>query len=198
MTRLRMLTPDELNSDQQAVYDGLTTGERGKRSNLTFEDGSLVGPYNAMLYSPLTGNRFQSLGESLRFTNQLPQNQLEIAILVVAAEWRADFEWWAHARLAKAAGVDGDVIEAIKGGDQPTFSDDGEALVHAVATELLRTHRLEDGTYARAVEQLGEPALIDLQLLMAYYTGISMLLNSFEIPLPEGVPAPFERASTNP
>jgi hypothetical protein len=27
---------------------------------------------------------------------------------------------------------------------------------------------------------------------MAYYTGVSMLLNTFEIPLPDGVPTQFD------
>lgn len=193
MTRLRLLKPDELTDDQRAVYDGLTTGERGKRSNLAGEDGSLIGPFNAMLHSPLTGDRFQSLGESLRFSNKLPPNQLEIAILIIAAEWQADFEWWAHARLASSAGVADDVIEAIRNRETPAFRDEGEALVYEVASELLNSHRLSDATYTRAVDYLGESALIDLQFLLAYYTGVSMLLNTFEIPLPEGTAAPFEK-----
>lgn len=192
MTRLGLLKPDELNADQKSLYDALTGGERNKGATLTREDGSLVGPFNALLYSPLTGNRFQSLGESLRFFNQLPGNQLEIAILVIAAEWRAEFEWWAHARLARNAGVADDVIEAIRTGGRPRIDDDGESLVYEVAVELLNTHRLSDETYNRALEVLGEAGLVDLQFLMAYYTGVSMLLNTFEIPLPDGVPTQFD------
>jgi 4-carboxymuconolactone decarboxylase len=192
MTRLSLLKPDELNDDQKSLYDALTGGERSKGATLVREDGSLVGPFNALLYSPLTGNRFQSLGESLRFFNQLPGNQLEIAILVIAAQWRAEFEWWAHARLAKNAGVADDVIEAIRTGAQPQIVDAGESLVYEVAVELLTTHRLSEETYNRALEVLGEAGLVDLQFLMAYYTGVSMLLNTFEIPLPDGVPTQFD------
>jgi 4-carboxymuconolactone decarboxylase len=192
MTRLSLLKPDELNDDQQSLYDALTGGERSKGATLVREDGSLVGPFIALLYSPLTGNRFQSLGESLRFFNQLPGNQLEIAILVIAAQWRAEFEWWAHARLAKNAGVADDVIEAIRTGAQPQIVDAGESLVYEVAVELLTTHRLSEETYNRALEVLGEAGLVDLQCLMAYYTGVSMLLNTFEIPLPDGVPTQFD------
>ena len=192
MTRLGLLKPDELNADQKSLYDALTGGERSKGATLTGEDGSLIGPFNALLYSPLTGNRFQSLGESLRFFNQLPGNQLEIAILVIAAEWRAEFEWWAHARLARNAGVADDVIETIRTGGRPRIVDDGELLVYEVAVELLQTRRLSDETYNRALEVLGEAGLVDLQFLMAYYTGVSMLLNTFEIPLPDGVPTQFD------
>lgn len=192
MTRLKRLRPEELNDDQRVVYDGLTQGERGQNANLTNEDGSLAGPFNAMLYSPKTGNRFQSLGESLRFFNKLPNNELEVVILVVASEWQSNFEWWAHARLARSAGVTDDVIAAIREQRRPDFTDEGEALVHDVARELLATKRLSDDTYVRAVSRLGEAALVDLQLLIAYYTGVSMLLNTFEVPLPEGVSAPFE------
>jgi len=194
MTRLRRLLPDELDDDQRAVYEGLTEGERGKKATLTNDDGSLVGPFNAMLYSPLTGNRFQSLGESLRFFNKLPNNELEIVILVVASEWQSNFEWWAHERLAKRAGVADDVIAAIKEKREPaSFGSDGEAIVYAAARELLTTKNLSDESYERAVGYLGESALVDLQLLIAYYTGVSMLLNTFEVPMPDGVAPPFER-----
>ncbi len=193
MSRLPLLTPDQLDADQQEVYDSLTTGERGKNANLRNDDGSLVGPFNAFLYSPLTGNRFQALGEALRFFNKLPKNELEVVILVIAAQWRADFEWWAHARLAGNAGVSDDVIEAIKDGRQPSFEDDGEALVYEIAMTLLADRRLPDDVYGRAVDYLGEAGLLDLMFLMAYYTGVSMVLNTFEVSLPEGVKSPFAR-----
>lgn len=192
MSRLPLLTPDQLDADQKEVYDALTMGERGKNANLRNDDGSLVGPFNAMLYSPLTGNRFQALGEALRFFNKLPKNELEVVILVIARQWQADFEWWAHARLARNAGVGEDIIAAIHENRQPDFHDDGEALVYEVATTLLSDHRLDDALYGRAVDYLGEAALLDLMFLMAYYTGVSMVLNTFEVPLPEGVESPFE------
>ncbi len=191
MTRLKLLTPDDLTTDQREVYDALTGGERSKNATLTQPDGSLVGPFNALLYSPLTGGRFQALGEALRFHNHLPDNELEVAILVVGAHWQADFEWWAHARLARRAGVSEPVIEAIRKGERPEFENEGEALVYRVASELHNTQQLSDETYALAVDHLGEAGLADLLMLMAYYTGVSMLLNSFRVPLPGNAPSPF-------
>jgi len=191
MGRQKLLKPDELSEEQRAVYQGLTEGERGKNANLVNADGSLIGPFNAMLFSPLTGDRFQSLGESLRYFNKLPANQLEVVILVIAAEWRAEFEWWAHERLARKAGVEDAVIASIKRKQRPDFINQGEALVYDIATELLVAHRLSDQTFERAISGLGEAGLMDLQFLMAYYTGVSMVLNTFEIPLPEGVESQF-------
>ncbi len=133
MSRLKLLTPDELSEDQQKVYAALTEGERGKSASLVNEDGSLVGPFNAMLFSPATGDRFQALGAGLRFANKLPPNQLEIVILVIAAEWQTEFEWWAHERLARQAGVAESHIAAIKRKQHPDFTDAGEDLVYQVA-----------------------------------------------------------------
>ena len=46
------------------------------------------------------------------FTREM--KPLEVAILVEAREWRAEFEWWAHVRLARRAGVSAEVIAAIE------------------------------------------------------------------------------------
>jgi len=42
----------------------------------------------------------------VRFQTSLDRRLLELAIIVVAAHWRAEFEWWAHARMAREYGVD--------------------------------------------------------------------------------------------
>jgi 4-carboxymuconolactone decarboxylase len=59
-------------------------------------------------------------------------------------------------------------------------------VVHKVALELNRTHRLSDATFDEARRVLGLPALIDLIAIVGYYGLVSLTLNSFEIPTPDG------------
>ena len=65
MPRVEPLRPEAMTDDQRAVYDALASGKRG--AAIKAPDGTLVGPFNAMLLNPHVGNRVQSVGEALRF-----------------------------------------------------------------------------------------------------------------------------------
>jgi len=191
--RLKGLTPDQFSDAQRGVYAALTGGERGKTANLAHEDGSLIGPFNALLYSPEIGNRLQHLGEALRFSNSLDRKLVEIATLCVGRTHKAQFEWWAHERLAKAAGLTQEQINAIKQDAGPNFETDTEALVYRASQEVLTTSHLSDSTYATLKNAVGEQGVMDLITLIGYYTIISYVLNIFDVPLPAGEELPFDK-----
>lgn len=189
MPRLEPLRPEVLSEAQRTVYDALLGGKRG--AGLAAPDGSLIGPFNAMLLNPHLGDRVQSLGEALRFEISLSRRVIEIATLVVGAHWRAQFEWWAHERLAKQAGLSDTVIAAIKRGERPALEDASETTAYDVASEVYRTQRLSDATYARAVKHFGEAGVFELLALVGYYTLVSLILNGFNVPLAPGETLPF-------
>ncbi len=190
MPRLTPVRPDAMSAAQQALYEAIVGGKRGP--GMRGEDGALIGPFNAMLLNPHVGDRVQRLGEALRFDISLPRNVIEVATLVVGSHWRAQFEWWAHERLARQAGVSEAVITAIKRGERPDFSHDDEAKAYDVASELYRTQRLTDATYANAMQCFGEAGVFELIALVGYYSLVSLLLNGFDVPIPAGETPPFD------
>jgi 4-carboxymuconolactone decarboxylase len=187
---LPLLRRDQLDQSQAALFDALTSGPRGSR--IVDAEGRLTGPYNAWLYSPGIGDAAQRLGAALRFRSTLPAPLLELAILITAREWTAQFEWWAHARLAGQAGLDPAIIEAIKERRRPAFPALEQETVYEFCRELLATRRVSQPVYARAVALLGAAGVLELVTLLGYYALISMTLNVFEVPLPPGVEAPFQ------
>ncbi|MGI9384380.1 MAG: carboxymuconolactone decarboxylase family protein [Methyloligellaceae bacterium] len=193
MSRLPGLTAAERDAVQQALFERITGGARARSDRdfgLVDAQGALRGPFNAMLYSPEIGDAVQQLGALLRFSSSLPAELREVAILTVGQHWRADFEWYAHALIAKREGLEDHVIDAIKNGQTPDTGDD-IATVHRFASELLRQHRVSAETYRAATDLLGERSVVDLVFLVGYYTFIAGTLNAFEVPVPEGAEAPF-------
>jgi 4-carboxymuconolactone decarboxylase len=183
MSRLPYVHRDELDEDGQSLWD-VFVETRG--DGVVGEHGGLIGPFNPWVTASDIGRRLASLGTALRFRTSIDRRLLEVAIITTGARWKAEFEWWAHSRMARQHGVADDVIDAIARGDDPPFTEDDERVVHAIATQLGAGGRVDDATYAAGRTLLGDRGMIELVALCGYYTLVSYTLNAFEVPLPPG------------
>ena len=116
----------------------------------------------------------------------VPTRLAELAILIAARAWTAQFAWYAHEPQALAAGVDPKVVEAIKHRRPPAFERDDEATIYAFATELLEKRAISEPTYAKALALLGEQTLIDLVNLLGFYQFVATTLVAFGVEPPGG------------
>jgi 4-carboxymuconolactone decarboxylase len=185
VNRLPYLRRDDLGPDGQEVWDSIV-GSRG--AALVNEQGGLVGPFNAFVHAPDVGRRLTSLGKVLRFETSIERRLTEVAIITVGAHWKAEFEWWAHARMARKHGVADAVVDAIGRGEEPAFEVDDERTVYTIARQLTETGRVDQDAYAAAQQLLGDTGVVELVSLCGYYTLVSFLLNAFAVPLPPGIP----------
>ncbi len=183
MTRLPYLHRDELDAEGQRTWDTIV-GTRG--SQLITSEGGLAGPFNAFIHAPHVGQHLTSLGAVVRFGTSIERRLSEVAIITVGARWKAEFEWWAHARMARRHGVPDAVVDAIGRGEDPPFAADDERTVYTAARQLTQTGRLSQDAYDAARQLLGDTGVVELVSLCGYYTLISFLLNAFAVPLPPG------------
>jgi len=180
--RLPPLAPERLTPEQKRVADSIAGGPRG----------GLRGPFPAMLRSPEVADRFQRVGEYLRFNSSIPKDLNEFAILITAREWSAQYEWYAHHILAMKAGLPAALAEAVAEGRRPEGMSDDQRIVYEFCTELHRTRFVSDATYAATKERFGEQGVIDLIAVSGYYVAVAMTLNVAQVPLPPGVPVPLK------
>jgi 4-carboxymuconolactone decarboxylase len=176
MSRLPDLPREAMTDEQGHIHDEIVSGPRGR----------IQGPLKIWLNSPGLADVAQKLGAYMRFGSRLAPHLSELAIIVTGAHYKAEYEWYAHVRFAHDAGIPETVTEAIRMGETPDLPDPEQRIVYKVAVELTRDHGVSDATYAEAVEVLGLPALVDLIALVGYYGIVSLTLNSFEIPTPDG------------
>ena len=120
-----------------------------------------------------------------------PARLTELAILITARKWKAQFEWFAHLPLALKAGLDPRVADAVARGERPAVMAPEETLVFEFCSELLATGQVSDGCFAAARDAFGERGVIDLVGTLGYYGLISMVLNVDRCPLPGGAPPPL-------
>lgn len=188
-SRLSPVIPETATPEQRAIIDAILGGDRARDRtmlDLVDERGGLAGPFNAWVHRPDLGEFIHPLGERLRYHGQLPAAAREIAILAVGAKWMAEFEWWAHARVARREGVDEGVLNAILAGERPSLADPVERLAYDLAVDLLQRGRIERKSYEEARERIGESGLVELVVLVGFYCMVSFALNAFEVPLPPG------------
>src|SRR5437868_6438773 len=123
MSRLPYLRRDDLDDQGREVWDSLA---ESRGATIVNDQGGLVGPFNAWVHAPGVGRRIADLGATLRFQTSIDRRLLELAIITVGAQWKAEFEWWAHRRMAREHGVTDDVIAAIGRDEPPSFERDDE------------------------------------------------------------------------
>jgi 4-carboxymuconolactone decarboxylase len=180
--RLPPIPDADRTPEQKQVAKAIADGPRG----------DLRGPFNALLRSPVVADRVAKLGEYLRFQTSIPFDLNELAILVTGRNWDAQYEFYAHANLARKAGLPEHIIQAIAEGRKPEPMTADQALVWQFATELHANRNVSDATYAAAKARFGEQGVIDLVAVQGYYVLVGMTLNVAGVPLPPGEPVPLK------
>jgi 4-carboxymuconolactone decarboxylase len=182
MTRYKKLDPAALDADQKRIWDEIASGPRG----------TVPAPLQIWLRSPVLAENAQRLGAFCRYGTSLEPRLSELAILVTARHWTAHYEWYAHEKFARKAGIGDAAIAAIASRRTPVFTREDERAVYDFCSAYYRDHRVDDATYARALALLGERGVVDLVGIMGYYALISMTLNVFEVPVPDGETMPLK------
>ncbi|WNM25575.1 carboxymuconolactone decarboxylase family protein [Demequina capsici] len=182
MGRVPDLTPERLDAEARALYDAIAGGPRAagpQHFALTRQDGSLRGPFNAMLLAPGIGGALQEVGAALRYRGSLNDRAREIAILLVAAHWRSAFEQESHEAVGRAHGLTDHEIEALRMRDASAFSGVEAAVADAVLALLAGD--LDDEAWATAEAALGAEVVFELTALVGYYATLALQLRVFRV-----------------
>ena len=186
--RFEYVNREQIPNELKEVFDSIVGSQRGVG---TLSNGALPGPFNGWMYTdPEMARALDSIGMAIRSnTTNVPKAMKEVAICVIGAHFRSNVEFWAHSRIALAAGVRQDVLDSIYQGDRPSFMESEEErhqrAAYDMAQEYLRDYRVTDETYSEALNLLGsEKSMIELVLVMGHYIGLATQLNILRVPNP--------------
>lgn len=206
--RFSRLTPDQLTEEQKAFCERFTKAAKAMEraaagSTHTAAQGPCPGAgdpsnfawNNVMLRSPVLAGRMLDLGvDYLNKQTTVPAKLNEFALLIVAAQWRADspsaaplFVWEVHAPKAIDAGLSPETLAAVKARKRPSNMAPDEALVYDFVTELTTKKKISDETFARAKKIFSDQQIVDLTVCAGNYVMVSMLQSVGEVVGPAGV-----------
>jgi alkylhydroperoxidase family enzyme len=192
--RIGWPAPSDLDPAARALYDVIVGGPRaadGAASPITNDAGRLEGPFNAMLCSPRVGGALQGVGAAIRYGSSLDAVAREIAILVVAATEGSPFEWYAHERLARAAGLSEAALLAILDGRPPEDVGAAVGAVWAATAALCASGDWDEEQYGAIQAAVGEAGAVELLVLVGYYRTLALMLRALRVPLPAGAQTPI-------
>ena len=178
MARLPNVTRDQLKPQDRKYFDEIA-GSRG----------SIRGPYGILLHSPDLAARVANTGAYVRFDFDMPNSLKEVVIITAAREIKSQYEFTAHARLAREAGVSERTIKAIAQGTAPRGLSGDEGLLVRYTLELLRDRKISDATFNAVKSKYGDRGVVDLTALIGHYLLVGQILAAFEVELAPGMTA---------
>jgi 4-carboxymuconolactone decarboxylase len=185
--RLPLLPPDKLTAEQRVLYDdmknGIETSFKGFKA--IGDDGSLIGPWNPWLQFPQFGGPVWNLVKALAANPKLPKSVREVAILVTGTHFHSGYELYAHILVAELRGLSDEQIATIVAGERPTDLSKDEALAYDMASALVSGRLLPQLLYDQAKKTFGQEGLAEFIYLVGLYCSVSMILNGFDVPIPE-------------
>ncbi|HYM34825.1 MAG TPA: carboxymuconolactone decarboxylase family protein [Steroidobacteraceae bacterium] len=148
----------------------------------------LLNIYTTLAHNPDALSAFLAWGGYVLRRSSLQPRERELVILRIGYLCRAGYEWAQHSRLGKQAGLGDDELARIKIGPIAEWSEPDRALLLA-ADELHRDYFVSDDTWKKLRGFLSDTQCMDLVFVVAHYTQVCMILNTFGIQLDAGLVA---------
>src|SRR5499427_2197823 len=144
----RIETPNDwekLTPQQKKYVESILSGPRG----------DITGPLGVMMVTPELGDLAQKAIAYSRFAGRegfssVPPKLNELAILVVAKHWSAEYVWNAHHTAATRLGIPAETVEAIRTGTRPAAMEKDVEAVYNFATDFITKREVSDATLQSA------------------------------------------------
>jgi 4-carboxymuconolactone decarboxylase len=169
--RIAPLQPDEWTPAQRAQLDPRGSGRPAANVFATF------------VRNPPADELRNAVGTHIRAGSTITPRHRELLLMRIGVLCRAEYEWAAHMRAGKAAGLtDADVERIARGPDAPGGDALETALLRAT-DELFRDDRIADSTWTELAARLNTQQLMDVVVAITGYRTASMAINSAGVQL---------------
>jgi len=144
--------------------------------------GEIVVLYQALLNSPSIASGWEKMLTAVRNRTGVPADLRELIILRVAVLNRAEFEFDAHAPVARKAGVPDDKIEAVRQwpATRAMYSAD-EQLVMELTDHMTRDIEVPESLMDRVRARFDARGVVEVVATVAAYNMVSRFLVALNI-----------------
>jgi 4-carboxymuconolactone decarboxylase len=145
--------------------------------------GQVPGPHKIWLANPKLSKTIVPTGAYFQTESTLTKAEIEIVTNVINARWLAAYSNYEHEKVGEDAGhLPPEKVEALIAGQPTSFADPRQQVVYELASALARPRLVPRGMYKRAKTLLGDAGVVDVTVLMGWFTAVSLTLMAYDVP----------------
>jgi alkylhydroperoxidase family enzyme len=173
--------PPLASADWPAEIREILTADLGEGSPLGAATLGQLNLFTTVARHPGPFKPWLLLGRSLLMRGALPFADRELLILRVARNTGSEYEWGQHVKIVLDGGIDRATVDRVAAGPEADGWDERSRLLLCAADELRSGTAITDSTWAGLTAHLDERQLIELPLLVGYYTMVAYTLNALAV-----------------
>ena len=170
--RYAEIPTDEFSPEQKAAFN-----------HVMKERGMLPGPSRIWVQNPKLLMAVSPLG--VWYAKQLTISKAEAEIVVnsINGKWlNAAYSNYEHEIIGEKAGLPPEKVQALIVGLPTSFDDPRQRIVYEITQTLIAPRRVPEGLYQRAIDLLGDNGLMEVTVLIGYFTSVSLTLAAYDVP----------------
>lgn len=145
--------------------------------------GLVPGPHKIWLANPKLLESIVTVGAYFQTESTLTKAEIEIATCVVTGHWKAAYANYEHERIAERLGqLEPQRVEGLIAGIPVTFDDPRQQIVYELASALVACRIPPIGMFRRAQDLLGDAGIVDVTVLMGWFSAVSLTLMAYDVP----------------
>jgi len=168
VSRVPLITDKEqLDPNDRPTFDAIVKSR-----------GSMLRPFEVLLYAPALAGPVADLGRAIRFESRLSDIDRELVTLATGHARGCAFIWDSHLEAARSTGIGDEMLAALRTGG--TGLDPRASVLARVAQELCEIGEVADETFRAAHELVGTQGFVELVLTVGYYTMLAYAMNAVD------------------
>ena len=169
-------------------YNEVPVGEMSPKMKEAYEftkklRGQVPGPHKIWLANPQLSNTIIPTGAYFQKESTLTKAEIEIVTNLINSRWLAAYANYEHEMIAEEQGhLPPEKVEAMIAGLPTSFDDERQQIVYELAATLTQPRVVPKGIYQRAKRLIGDAGIVDVTVLMGWFTAVSLTLMAFDVP----------------
>jgi 4-carboxymuconolactone decarboxylase len=163
---------EDMDADMRSAYD-YTVKLRGM----------VPGPHKIWLANPKLLRTIVPTGAYFQTGSTLTKAEIEIATNVIDSRWRAAYTNHEHEKMGiEVAHLAPEKVAALIAGLPTSFDDDRQQVVYELSSTLAAARVVPVGLLRRAQDLLGDAGIVDVTVLMSWFTSACLTLMTYDVP----------------
>jgi 4-carboxymuconolactone decarboxylase len=162
----------EMDADMRSAYD-YTVKLRGM----------VPGPHKIWLSNPKLLRTIVPTGAYFQTGSTLTKAEIEIATNVIDSRWGAAYTNYEHEKMGiEVAHLAPEKVAALIAGLPTSFDDARQQVVYELSSTLAAARVVPVRLLRRAQELLGDAGIVDVTVLMGWFTSACLTLMTYDVP----------------